>query len=244
MSLSPSEDGIRLNKYIASSGICTRREASTKIKAGEVQVNKEIILFPGHLLSVSDKVLLNGKEINPIYNYSYILINKPKKTVSTTDDVSGEKTLSKILGNKVTAKVEPIDALGTNDTGLLLLTDDADLLAKYRTPNHQAKMILHLFLEEEMSEEHINQVAEQLSLEPYNVAVGFIQHIKGKDKNEVDLELNIGQIDLVKKYFEEKGIKVIKIDRIYYAGLTKKDLSRDRFRPLTQKEIILLKHFT
>ncbi|MBT8221365.1 MAG: pseudouridine synthase [Bacteroidia bacterium] len=243
MNPKPIDDGIRLNKYLASSGICTRREASTKIKAGQVKVNDLIVTFPGHRIKENDQVFLNNKLVIPVSTYTYLLLNKPKNTVCVTEEITGTKTISNILGNKIKAKVEPVDVLQRNDMGLLLLTDDQDLISKFQKTNHKGRMILHVFLQDEISEKEISKLHHAFDSEK-SPDVGFVRYVKGKNKDEIDIEIRIGDIKKTIEIFDQQSLKIIKMDRIYFAGLTKKDLPRDRYRNLTEKEVVLLKHFT
>ena len=243
MKSTSTDDGIRLNKYLASSGICTRRDASAKIKSGQVKVNDQIITFPGHRVKENDKVFLNNKLITPSSSFTYILLNKPKNTLCVSEKIADVKTLATILGNRIQAKVQPVDILDKNDLGLILLTDDPELISKFKSTGHQGKMILHVFLDKEISEEGLQKVHKVMD-DDDEIDVSFVKPVQGKGKNEIDLEIRIGALPKLGKIFEQLSFTINKIDRIYFAGLTKKDLPRDRYRHLTVKEVVMLKHFT
>lgn len=230
-------DQIRLNKYVSNSGLCTRREAAHRIKGGQIKVDGEIIKDPATLISSSAKVTFGSKVLYLPTHYTYILVNKPKKTLSKNESVEGTKTVARILGNKVEAPVVSVCPLKENDMGLLLLTDDPGLKNNFESAKNKGEEVFHVFLEEEFSLDHFAEANK----------VPWIQSIYPFSKDaptELQVSLDLNSYSLLYDYLEQLGYQVIKMDRLYFAGLTKKDLSRDRFRHLTEREVVMIKHFT
>ena len=235
---------IRLNKYVAHCGICSRRKASEYIFEGLVKVNGEIIKEPGHRISPKDEVRYRGEVIQPEVRKVYILLNKPKDAVTTASDEKGRRTVFDLIGNDVPERIFSVGRLDRATTGLLLLTNDGDLAKRLAHPKHKVKKIYHVFLDKPVSDAHINSIGKGLTLKDGLALVDGVSHVKGKDKNEVGIELHIGKNRIVRRIFEHLGYRVLKLDRMYFGGLTKKDLPRGRYRFLGEKEIIMLKHFT
>ncbi len=239
-----SEDStMRLNKYVAHCGIAARRKCDEFIKGGLVKVNDVVILEPGHRVAEGDQVYYKGKLIKPVLNLVYYLMNKPKNVITTLDDERGRKTVMDIVSNKVTERIYPVGRLDRNTTGLLLLTNDGDLAKKLTHPSHKVKKIYHAELNKDVSLEHIKQIAEGLTLEDGLAPVDKVSYVNNKPKNHVGMEIHIGRNRIVRRIFESLGYQVERLDRVYFGGLTKKDLPRGWFRPLDEKEIIMLKHF-
>ncbi|NNF34944.1 MAG: rRNA pseudouridine synthase [Saprospiraceae bacterium] len=234
---------MRLNKFIAHSGVCSRRKAADLVKAGEIEVNGKVEINPAVEVSSEDVVTYKGKVLKPEQRKVYILLNKPKNTVTTLKDEKGRRTVMDILRNKVKERIYPVGRLDRATTGLLLLTNDGDLAKKLSHPSHKVKKYYHVVLDKDVSEEHLEQIKKGLQLEDGLAIVDEADYIKGKGKAEVGLEIHIGKNRIVRRIFEHLGYRVIKLDRTYYAGLTKKDLPRGWHRLLTKQEVIMLKHF-
>jgi len=243
---SPKEepaDGMRLNKYIAHCGICSRRAAAEPIEKGLVTVNGEVIKEIGHRVLDGDVVTHKGKVVRPETNMVYLLMNKPKDSITSVTDDRGRRTVIDIIGNKVKERIYPVGRLDRATTGLLLLTNDGDLAQKLSHPSHEIAKVYHVTLDQPVTEEHLEAIRKGLTLEDGFTPVDGVSHVKGKSKNEVGIEIHIGRNRIVRRIFQHLGYKVKKLDRMYYAGLTKKDLPRGWFRNLTEKEVIMLKHF-
>jgi 23S rRNA pseudouridine2605 synthase len=238
-----NKDTMRLNKYLAHAGICSRRKAEEHIKAGQVTVNDEVFLDVGHRVSESDVVKFKGKIIKPITQFIYLLMNKPKNVITTVEDDRNRRTVMDLIRNKIKERVYPVGRLDRNTTGLLLLTNDGDLSLKLTHPKFEVKKIYHVYLDKPLSEEHLESVRKGLVLEDGPAPVDKADYVKDGDKSEIGLEIHIGRNRIVRRIFEHLGYEVVKLDRVYYAGLTKKDLPRGRFRELSEKEVIMLKHF-
>jgi len=234
-------DQIRLNKFVAKSGLCTRREAAHRIKAGMIKVNGEVVKEPATLISPTDMVTFGNKVIQLKEEHVYILMNKPKNTLSIMQEKVGEKTLLKVLGGKVTNQVIPVEPLAKNDTGLLLLTTDQKLIDKLSVPNPKSEVVYHITLEETLTESNLAEILANDQTQ--SLSISSINPVRGKELNEIEVDLPQGNYEALKSLFKELGFSIIKMDRIYFNGITKKDLSRDRFRHLTDKEVIMLKHF-
>ena len=234
---------MRLNKYIAHSGVCSRRKAGDLVKEGKVMVNGKLEINPAYIVQEGDKVTYNGKVLKPETKKLYILMNKPKNTVTTTSDEKGRKTVMDIVENKYKERIYPVGRLDRNTVGLLLLTNDGDLAKKLSHPSHKVVKKYHVVLDKPVIETHLESIRTGLILEDGKAVVDDIDWIFGSDKSEVGIEIHIGKNRIVRRIFEHLGYKVNKLDRVYYAGLTKKDLPRGWFRELKENEVILLKHF-
>mgnify|MGYP002624273168 FL=1 len=234
---------MRLNKYVAHCGISSRRQANEYIKEGKVTVNGAIIKEPGHRVKKGDAVAFEGKVIQPEEKKIYILLNKPKDVVTTAKDERGRKTVLDLVKNRVQERIFPVGRLDRATTGLLLLTNDGDLAKKLSHPSHEVKKVYHVVLDKPVTKEHIEQIRNTITLEDGPAPVDGVDYYKGKGKNEVGIEIHIGRNRIVRRIFEHFGYKVKRLDRVYYAGLTKKDLPRGFSRHLSEKEVIMLKHF-
>lgn len=237
-------DGMVLNKYIALSGICSRRKAVELIEKGEVKVNGEVATKPYHRVMQGDAVTHLNKAVSPEVNKQYILLNKPKNCITSLSDPEGRKTVIDAVTGACKERIFPVGRLDRNTTGLLLLTNDGDLAKKLSHPSHSIKKLYYATLDKPISEEEINQILEGLELEDGKAEVdacGFIENSKGL---VVGIEIHIGRNRIVRRIFEHLGYEVKRLDRMLYAGLTKKDLPRGRWRHLTSREIIMLQHFS
>jgi len=233
------DEPIRLNKYIAMSGICARREADELIKAGKVSVNGKIVTEMGTKVQLSDKIEVNGKPVFPEKKV-YILINKPKDYVTTVDDPHAKKTVMDIIKNATKERVYPVGRLDRNTTGVLLLTNDGDLTKKLTHPSFNKKKVYHATLDKPLIKADMEKIAEGFELEDGFIKADAISYIEG-NKKEIGIELHSGKNRIVRRIFEHLDYKVIKLDRVYFAGLTKKKLTRGKWRFLNEKEITMLK---
>jgi 23S rRNA pseudouridine2605 synthase len=230
---------VRLNKYIAMSGICARREADELIKKGLVKVNGKPVSEMGLKVKITDKVVVNGKLISPEKKV-YILINKPKDYISTVDDPHAEKTVMDLVKNATKERIYPVGRLDRNTTGVLLLTNDGDLTKKLTHPSSNKKKIYRVTLDKAVSKADMEKIAEGFELDDGFIKADAISYIEDR-KKEVGIELHSGRNRIVRRVFEHLNYKVIKLDRVYFAGLTKKNLSRGKWRFLSEKEISMLK---
>ncbi|MDX1665930.1 MAG: pseudouridine synthase [Saprospiraceae bacterium] len=236
--------GMRLNKYVAHSGICSRRQAAEYVKEGLVSVNGEVVREPGYQVEKGDEIRYKGKLIKPEENFVYLLMNKPKNVITTVSDDRGRKTVMNLLKGKIEERIFPVGRLDRDTTGLLLLTNDGDLAKKLTHPSHNVKKVYHVVLDKPVTEQDLTKIYQGLELEDGKALVDGVAHVQGKPKNEVGIEIHIGRNRIVRRIFEHLGYQVVRLDRVYMGGLTKKDLPRGRWRHLTQQEVIMLKHFT
>ena len=237
----PESELMPLNKFIAHSGECSRREAAELVKKGKVKVNGELVTDPGHRVSVSDTVSLVGKKLTLQKEHVYVLLNKPKDFITTTDDPEGRKTVMDLIAGLGVERVYPVGRLDRNTTGLLLLTNDGDLAQKLSHPSYSIKKVYQVTLDKALTKADFEKIVTGVELEDGVAHVDEIAYLE--KKNEVGLEIHSGKNRIVRRIFESLGYEVEKLDRMMYAGLTKKNLPRSKWRLLTDKEIIVLKHF-
>ncbi len=233
---------MRLNKYLAHCGIASRRKAAEIIKNKEVTVNDAIINHPAYEVKEEDVIKYNGKIIKPEKNLVYILMNKPKNIITSLKDEKGRKTVMDILKNKVKERIYPVGRLDYKTTGLLLLTNDGDLTKKLSHPSHKVPKVYEVTLDKKINTSDLKKIKQGFDLEDGHIQIDWIKIIDESGKI-LNLEIHIGKNRIVRRIFENFGYQVTKLDRIYYAGLTKKGLKRGWFRHLSKKEIIMLKHF-
>ena len=238
------EEGMRLNKFVAHAGIASRRAAADLIKEGLLSVDGEVIRDIGYRVMPGSKVKYRGKVIRPKVNFTYVLINKPKDYITTVTDDRGRKTVMDVLGGKVRDRIYPVGRLDRNTTGLLLMTNDGDLAKKLSHPSHEVKKIYHVVLDRKVREEDLEKLRSGVQLEDGLSIFDKVDHLSEGPKTEVGVELHSGKNRIIRRTFEAMGFEVKRLDRIYYAGLTKKNLPRGRFRHLTKREVIMLKHFS
>jgi 23S rRNA pseudouridine2605 synthase len=241
-SKSGSDDGlIRLNKYISNSGVCSRREADELIATGAVSVNGKVVTQLGTKVSPSDSVQFGGETLRkekPVY----LLLNKPKDYITTTDDPEGRKTVMALISNACKERIYPVGRLDRSTTGLLLFTNDGELAKKLMHPKHNVKKIYHVELDKNLQKSDMEKIVSGIDLEDGIAQVDEIAYDgDGKDKKCLGLEIHTGKNRIVRRIFESIGYKVVKLDRVYFAGLTKKDLPRGRWRFLSNIEISMLK---
>ena len=237
------EGGMRLNKYIAHAGVCSRRDAAALVKAGEVTVNGRPEKHPAYLVQPTDKVAVKGTPIALETRKVYVLMNKPKDHTTTLSDEKGRRTVMDLLRNHVPERIYPVGRLDRATTGLLLLTNDGDLAQKLSHPSYEVTKAYQVKLDKPVSEAHLQAIRDTLTLADGPAPVDAVDHLRGAGKDEVGIKLHIGRNRIVRRIFEHLGYAVLRLDRTYYAGLTKKDIGRGHFRFLTEREIIMLKHF-
>ncbi len=232
---------IRLNKYLADAGICSRREADVLIASGAVKVNGEVVTQMGIKVSPTDKVQYGGQTLKR-EKLRYLLLNKPKGYITTSDDPQHRKTVMNIVERACEERIYPVGRLDRNTTGLLLFTNDGDLAKKLTHPSHKVKKIYHVVLDKNLTKRDMLKIGSGLELEDGFIQPDAIAYVAdAKDKKEVGIELHSGKNRIVRRIFEHLGYKVVKLDRVFFAGLTKKDLPRGKWRFLTQKEVGMLK---
>jgi 23S rRNA pseudouridine2605 synthase len=234
---------MRLNKYIAHCGICSRRQAAEYVKNGKVSVNGNTITEPGVEVNPTDQVMYNGQLIKPELRKVYILMNKPKNVITTAEDERGRTTVLDLLQGKIRERVYPVGRLDRDTTGLLLLTNDGDLAQRLAHPRHKVVKVYKVTLNKSLVLKDMEAIREGLELEDGKAQVDSIFYYEEK-KSEIGIEIHIGKNRIVRRIFEHLGYEVIALDRVFYAGLNKKDLPRGQFRRLTEKEVIQLKHFS
>ncbi len=237
-------DDIRLNKYLADSGIAARRKASEMVLAGEVSINGQVCKEPGYRVKKDDEVKHNNKAVKPVEKMIYLLMNKPKDTITTVSDERGRHTVMEIVGRTVKTRIFPVGRLDRDTTGLLLMTNDGDLAQKMTHPSYRLKKLYQVELHTAVTKHHMEEIAAGLELEDGVAEVDAVNYVEDGAKSDVMIELHIGKNRIVRRIFEHLGYQVVKLDRIYYGGLTKKDLPRGGYRSLTEREVIMLKHFS
>ena len=236
----PEDDRVRLNKYIAASGICSRREADHLISAGLVSVNGKTITELGTKVNHEDDVRYNGERLRNERKV-YLMLNKPKDYVTTTDDPKERKTVMQLIRNAGKERVYPVGRLDRNTTGVLLFTNDGEMAKKLTHPSHNKKKIYHIFLEKAFTAADMRKLTEGITLEDGFIQPDAISYVSSEHKREIGLEIHSGRNRIVRRMFESLGYRVSKLDRVYFAGLTKKNVPKGKWRFLTEKEITRLK---
>jgi len=235
-----TSDQVRLNKYIAAAGICSRREADQLISAGLITVNGKSVTTLGSKVNPDDEVKYNGERIRTERKV-YLLLNKPKDYVTTTDDPKERKTVMVLISDACKERVYPVGRLDRNTTGVLLFTNDGELAKKMTHPSSNKKKIYHVFLNKAISAGDMRKLAEGVTLEDGIIQPDAISYASSENKREVGLEIHSGKNRIVRRMFEALGYRVEKLDRVYFGGLTKKNLPRGKWRLLTEKEVSMLK---
>ena len=238
--LNPKNEGVRLNKYLAHAGIASRREADKLIKTGLVTVNDKIITEMGYKVKPGDKVQFNGETIKPEKKV-YVLLNKPKNFITTTEDEKQRKTVMELVQKSASVRIYPVGRLDRNTTGVLLFTNDGDLAKKLTHPKHAVEKIYHVKLNKNLKPSDFEKIKNGLQLDDGFIQVDDISFIKGAPHNELGIKIHSGRNRIIRRIFEHLGYEVIKLDRVLFAGLTKKDLKRGHWRHLTKKEVDFLK---
>jgi 23S rRNA pseudouridine2605 synthase len=231
---------IRLNKYLSNAGLCSRREADERITNGLIKVNGNVVSELGSKIKPGDVVEFDGKVVVP-ERKCYVLLNKPKDCVTTTDDESGRTTVLDIVKNACRERIYPVGRLDRNTTGVLLLTNDGDLASKLTHPKYIKKKIYHVWTDKAIAEEDMQRIADGIELDDGEIHADAISYVNDSDKNQAGIEIHSGRNRIVRRIFETLGYRVVKLDRVYFAGLTKKNLPRGKWRYLTQEEVNYLK---
>ena len=235
------QDGlIRLNKFIANSGLCSRREADEHIANGLITVNGEVVAQLGAKVKPTDEITFRGKKLETERKI-YILLNKPKDYVTTVDDPHAKHTVMELVEGACEERVYPVGRLDRQSTGLLLLTNDGELTTRLTHPSHNKKKVYHVELDKKLAQTDMDKVLEGVDLEGEVVKADAIAYIDNRDLTQIGIEIHTGQNRVIRRIFEALGYRVEKLDRVYYAGLTKKNLPRGKFRFLSQYEISMLK---
>ncbi len=237
---SQNKESMRLNRYLAHAGVCSRRDADELIKEGLVKVNGKVSTSMGTQIFPDDIVEYKGKKLNAEKKV-YILMNKPKGTVTTMDDPQGRRTVYDLIKEKYTQRIYPVGRLDRMTTGVLLLTNDGDLAAKLTHPSFGAKKIYRVLTDKPVKKEHIKRLAEGIELEDGPIHADCIDYVENGSKSEVGIELHSGRNRIVRRMFEHLGYQVVKLDRTCFAGLTKERLQRGWSRKLTEEEVRILK---
>ncbi|MDE5727103.1 MAG: rRNA pseudouridine synthase, partial [Duncaniella sp.] len=235
----PNEQ-IRLNKYMANAGLCSRREADELIQKGLIKVNGEVVTELGTKINHDDVVEYNDKVVT-LESKCYILLNKPKDCVTTSDDPNGRLTVMDLIKGACEERVYPVGRLDRNTTGVLLLTNDGDLASKLTHPKFVKKKIYHVWTDKDIAEDDMQRIADGIELEDGPIHADAISYATETDRNQAGIEIHSGRNRIVRRIFEHLGYHVTKLDRVYFAGLTKKNLPRGRWRYLTQEEVNYLK---
>lgn len=234
--------GIRLNKYLSNAGIAARRKADELIRDGLVKVNGKKIIEPGFRVLAKDTVTLKGKVVRPGKSV-YILLNKPKDVITTLSDEKGRKTVIGLVKKATTERIYPVGRLDRNTTGLLLLTNDGELTQKLSHPSFKIKKVYSIVLDKPLAEQHMDTISRGVSLEDGAIRVDEIAYTDPTDHCKIGVSIHSGRNRIVRRIFEHFGYKVKSLDRVLYAGLSKKNLPRGKWRHLTKMEVIKLKHF-
>ncbi|WP_232538732.1 pseudouridine synthase [Chitinophaga tropicalis] len=233
-----------LNKYLAHCGLCSRRKAVDFVKEGKVTVNGATITEPAFKVTAKDDVRVSNKKVYIQKNLVYILLNKPKGYITTTEDPEGRKTVMELIQDATDSeRVFPVGRLDRNTSGLLLLTNDGELAQKLAHPKHNIKKIYHVGLDKPLTKADFEKILHGVTLEDGVAHVDALGYVESNDKTQVGIEIHSGKNRIVRRIFEHLEYQVEKLDRVTYAGLTKKNINRGRWRFLTEKEVILLKHF-
>jgi 23S rRNA pseudouridine2605 synthase len=230
-----------LNKFVAHAGICSRRDAAGLVKSGKISVNGTVVNEPGFKVSATDDIRVQGKKISAKRNLVYILLNKPKDHITTTDDPQGRKTVMDIVKNATPERLFPIGRLDRNTTGVLLLTNDGDLAQKLSHPSYEIKKIYEVTLDKPLVKKDFETLAAGLQLEDGFIAPDTLAYADSRDKSIIGIEIHSGKNRIVRRMFEKIGYDVRHLDRVMYANLTKKNVERGKWRFLDEKEIRLLK---
>jgi 23S rRNA pseudouridine2605 synthase len=230
-----------LNKFVAHGGICSRRDAAILVREGKVTVNGTLATDPGMKVSVADTIKVNNKNIIPSKNFVYILLNKPKDYITTSDDPQGRKTVLDLVRTATTERIYPVGRLDRNTSGVLLLTNDGELAQKLSHPKHEVKKVYEVKLDRALTKGDMDKIAAGITLEDGFVAPDVIAYADSKDKSIIGVEIHSGRNRIVRRIFEHMKYDVKGLDRVMFAGLTKKDVQRGNWRFLKDKELRILK---
>lgn len=236
----PDDGKIRLNRFIANAGICSRREADRMIELGEIKVNGEIVTELGIKINPSDTVHYGGELVKG-EKKKYVLLNKPKNYITTSDDPRKRRTVMDLVGNACKERIYPVGRLDRQTTGVLLFTNDGELTKKLTHPSSKINKTYHVILDKKVTKAHLIQLVEGIELEDGIVSADKAVYVEGASKKEIGLELHSGKNRVIRRMMEALGYQVTKLDRVLFAGLTKKNLERGKWRFLTDKEVAFLK---
>ncbi len=234
-----NRDDIRLNKFLSNAGICSRREADVLIQTGVVSVNDKVILEMGYKVQPGDKVTYDGETISA-EKKQYVLLNKPKDFITTMDDPWGRKTVMSLVAKACKERVYPVGRLDRETTGLLLFTNDGDMAKKLTHPRYKCKKMYHVELNKPVDRNDLTRLMQGIELEDGKTIFDKAEYVKDNPR-EVGVEIHSGKNRIVRRMFESMGYEVVRLDRVVFAGLTKKDLPRGNYRHLTKKEVAFLK---
>lgn len=237
--LSESSDAIRLNRYVANAGVCSRREADKLIADGLITVNGKVVTEMGVQVSRKDKVEYEGRILSAELKV-YVLLNKPKDVVTTLGDPHAKRTVMDLVREACDERIYPVGRLDKNTTGVLLLTNDGELTKRLTHPKYRHRKIYHAFLDKPVLKKDIEAIAQGIKLEDGEIAADAISYVEG-DKQQVGIEIHSGKNRIVRRIFEHFGYNVVKLDRVYFSGLTKKGIGRGEWRYLSEKEVKQLK---
>ena len=237
--IDPNEP-IRLNRFLANAGVCSRREADDFIAAGVVSVNGKVVTELGTKVLRSDNVVFHNQPVMPEKKV-YILLNKPKDYVTTTDDPQKRKTVMDLIKGACREHVYPVGRLDRNTTGVLLFTNDGDLASKLTHPHFLKKKVYHVFLDKNVAASDIQRIAEGIELDDGEIHADAVEYASPTDKKQVGIEIHSGRNRIVRRIFEHLGYRVVKLDRVLFAGLTKKNVKRGDWRFLTEAEVNMLR---
>ena len=231
---------VRLNKFLANAGVCSRREADEFIAAGVVKVNGEVVSELGTKILRTDSVMFHDQPVT-LEKKVYVLLNKPKDYVTTSDDPQQRKTVMDLVKNACPERIYPVGRLDRNTTGVLLLTNDGDLASKLTHPKFLKKKVYHVYLDKNVAASDLKQIADGITLDDGEVHADAIEYASDTDKSQVGIEIHSGKNRIVRRIFEHLGYRVVKLDRVQFAGLTKKNVRRGDWRFLTEKEVEMLR---
>jgi 23S rRNA pseudouridine2605 synthase len=231
---------IRLNKYLANAGVCSRREADEFIKAGLVKVNGELVVELGTKVRRADEVSFHGEPVK-LEQKIYLLLNKPRNCVTTADDPQERLTVMDLVKTACHERIFPVGRLDRNTTGVLLLTNDGDLSAKLTHPKFLKKKIYHVWLDKDVAVEDMQKLADGIDLDDGEIHADAISYVGDESKDQVGIEIHSGRNRIVRRMFESLGYHVVKLDRVYFAGLTKKNLKKGHWRFLSDQEVAMLR---
>ena len=237
--IDPNEP-IRLNKFLANAGVCSRREADEFIQAGVVSVNGKVVTELGTKVLRSDEIKFHDQPVS-IEKKVYVLLNKPKDYVTTSDDPQQRKTVMDLVKGACPERIYPVGRLDRNTTGVLLLTNDGDMASKLTHPKFLKKKVYHVFLDKDVSMADLQKIADGIELEDGEVHADAIEYANEEAHNQVGIEIHSGKNRIVRRIFESLGYRVVRLDRVQFAGLTKKNLRRGDWRFLTEQEVDMLR---
>jgi len=238
----PASDDIRLNKYIANSGVCSRRDADLYIQSGNVKVNGEPVTEMGYKVKPGDVVNFDGVLVTP-EKKEYVLLNKPKNFTTSADEEDAQRNVQELIRTATKTKLTPVGRMDKNTTGLLLFTNDNDLIVKFSKPAQKSTKIYQVSLDKNLKFEDLEKIQGGVTIDEHRLYVDEISYVEGEAKTEIGIQLRTANVKVVRTIFEKFGYNAVKVDRVSFAGLTKKNLPRGNWRFLTEQEIINLKHF-